>query len=133
MTSLQIFLSPSRRTATRFIGAVRRALQKALVEEAKKSGLTQAEVARRIGVNRSIINRELRGVENLSLGRVAELAWAMGRTPSFELRERIAASGSNEPAHDRSGAPFENFSVQSSEAANINSSMTQETQRAVDG
>lgn len=95
MTSFQISLTPSRRAATRFIGSVRRALQKALVDEGKKSGLTQAEVARRIGVHRSIINRELRGVENLSLGRVAELAWAMGRKPTLELVETAAPSGAN--------------------------------------
>jgi hypothetical protein len=98
MTSFQISLTPSRRAATRFIGGVRRALQKALVDEGKKSGLTQAEVARRIGVHRSIINRELRGVENLSLGRVAELAWAMGRKPILELVESAAPSGANHMA-----------------------------------
>jgi transcriptional regulator with XRE-family HTH domain len=60
---------------------VRRELQKALAEEAQKRGLTQSGLARAIGVNRSVISRELRGHKDLSLSRVAELAWALGRAP----------------------------------------------------
>lgn len=86
MPSFQIAVSPKRRAAVRFISDVRRALQRALIEAANSSGLTQAEIARRLEIDRSVVNRELRGAENLSLGRVAELAWAMGCKPYFELR-----------------------------------------------
>jgi plasmid maintenance system antidote protein VapI len=83
--SFQITISANRRAAARFVMAVQRAIQKAYVEE-QKSGLTQTAIARALGVHRSVINRELHGKKDLTLGRVAELAWAMGRVPSFGLK-----------------------------------------------
>jgi predicted XRE-type DNA-binding protein len=74
---------------------VRRAFQKALAEEARASGLTQSEIARRLGVHRSVINRELRGTKDITLGRVGELAWAMGREISFELPKIHHTTDSN--------------------------------------
>jgi transcriptional regulator with XRE-family HTH domain len=87
MTSFQITLSPSKRAAGRFVNAVRRKLQKAFAEECERSGLTQTDIARTIGVHRSVINRELRGHKDITLGRVAELASAMGRKAVIELIE----------------------------------------------
>jgi hypothetical protein len=87
MTSFQIALSPNRRAAARFIGQVRRSLQKAYVEEQKKNGLSQSEIARMIKVHRSVINRELKGLKDMTIGRVGELSWAMGRRPLFTAEE----------------------------------------------
>jgi plasmid maintenance system antidote protein VapI len=91
--SFRITISPSRRAAARFVTAVRRALQKAYVEEQDRSGLTQTAIASALNVHRSVINRELRGRKDLTLGRVAELAWAMGRYPHFELLQLSYAVG----------------------------------------
>ena len=85
MTSFQIAITPNKRAAGRFISKVRRALQRALVIESERSGLSQSDVARRIGVHRSVISRELNGRQDITLGRVAELAWAIGREIEFEL------------------------------------------------
>ena len=95
MTSFQISISPSRRAATRYINKVRRAIQKALVEEHRKTGLTQSDIARRIGVHRSVISRELRGQKDLTHGRVAEFAFALGREPFFEMRVPEVTVGTN--------------------------------------
>lgn len=81
--SFRISLTPSRRAAARFVAKVRRELQKTLTE----SGMTQSDIARDIGVHRSVVNRELRGYADITLGRVAELAHAMGRTPIIEFRQ----------------------------------------------
>ena len=89
--SFRITISPKDQVAGRFVSRVRRELQKALAEEAKKRGLSQSDLARAIGVNRSVISRELRGHKDLTLSRVAELAWALGRRPIFELSEPAAA------------------------------------------
>lgn len=97
MPSFQISITPSKRAAGRFVSRVRRALQKALAEEAEKRDLTQADLARAIGVNRSVIHRELRGHKDLTLGRVAELAWALGRRATFDLPEQALPQGSNLP------------------------------------
>jgi transcriptional regulator with XRE-family HTH domain len=85
MTSFQIAISPSRRAAGRFISRVRRSLQRALVEEGEISGINQSRVADAIGVHRSVISRELNGRQDITLGRVAELAWALGREIEFDL------------------------------------------------
>jgi plasmid maintenance system antidote protein VapI len=95
MPSLQITISPDKRAAARFIGKVRRAIQKAYIEEQRKRGISQSDIARALGVHRSVINRELRGFKDLTLGRVAELAWALGRQPTFTLEERVSAAGQN--------------------------------------
>ena len=93
MTSFQLSISPSRRVATRFIDSVRRSIQRALIE----SRLTQSEVARRIGVHRSVINREIRGQKDMTLGRVAELTYALGMEPIFRMRVAEIAAGANVP------------------------------------
>jgi transcriptional regulator with XRE-family HTH domain len=95
MPSFQIAISPSKRAAGRFVLHVRRMIQKALAEEEKKRGITQSDIARAIGVNRSVISREIRGHKDLTLGRVAELAWALGRKASFDLPEIQTARGAN--------------------------------------
>jgi hypothetical protein len=97
MTSFQITTSPSRRAAARFVTRVRRELLKALAEENARSGLTQSDLARAIGVHRSVINRELRGFKDITLGRVAELSWALGRRASIALPQAVAPAGANVP------------------------------------
>jgi transcriptional regulator with XRE-family HTH domain len=70
-------------------------LQKAFADEQAKNGLTQADVARTIGVNRSVIHRELMGQKDITLGRVGELASAMGRKAFIEFRELTQSAGQN--------------------------------------
>lgn len=73
------------RKISRFVGRVRGELQRALVEEKKLRKLSQQDIAHNIGVNRSVINRQLMGTENLTIRRVAELAWAMGWDIEFKM------------------------------------------------
>jgi transcriptional regulator with XRE-family HTH domain len=70
-------------------------LLKALAEEEMSTGLKQTDIARAIGVHRSVINRELRGKKDITLGRSAELAWAMGRKISFDLPKQVFSAGAN--------------------------------------
>ena len=88
MPSFQTSLTPSKRAAGRFVASVRRAIQKALVEEATKNGINQSEIARRIGVHRSVICREIQGRADITLSRVAELAFALGRVAKIEFETR---------------------------------------------
>ena len=97
MTSFQIAISPSKRAAGRFISGVRRSLQRALVEESELNGTNQSRVAHEIGVHRSVISRELNGRQDITLGRVAELAWALGREIEFTLVQPEHVQGSNVP------------------------------------
>jgi predicted XRE-type DNA-binding protein len=95
MSSFQITITPKERAAGRFVSRVRRALQKALAEEANERGINQSDIARMIGVNRSVISREIRGHKDLTLSRVGELVWAMGGVPLFEIQWPHSRQGSN--------------------------------------
>ena len=95
MPSFQISITPKERAAGRFVALVRRAIQRALAEESAKRGLTQSDLARAINVNRSVVCREIRGHKDLTLSRVAELAWALGRKPVFELEMPMTAVSAN--------------------------------------
>ena len=97
MPSFRISITPSRRVAARFVGGVRRKVLKALEEENKKRGLKQTDMARTIGVHRSVINRELRGKKDITLGRIGEFAFALGREPFFDLLVPTTPPGSNLP------------------------------------
>lgn len=108
MTSFQIGIAPNKRAAGRFISKVRRALQKALIEETE---LNQSKIADAIGVHRSVISRELNGRQDITLGRVAELAWAMGREIEFELIKLEPKFGDNVPLLTTSGE-INNFRAQ---------------------
>lgn len=90
--SFQISIQPSRQAAARFVDRVRSTLLKAVME----SGISQSEIARKLGVHRSVIHRELKGYQNLTLGRAAELAWAIGKNATFILEEQ-SADRSNTP------------------------------------
>src|SRR5665811_218708 len=96
--SFQITLTPSRRAAGRFIAHVRRSFQRLLAEEKARAGISQSDIARMIGVHRSVINREIRGKKDITLGRVAELAWALGCTPRivFDRCEQDARTNENQ-------------------------------------
>lgn len=82
MPSFQIVISPKRRSAARLIHQVRSDLQR-LVEESKKAGgVNQSDIAKALDVHRSVISRELKGTKDLTLGRVGEIAWALGKEAS---------------------------------------------------
>jgi transcriptional regulator with XRE-family HTH domain len=94
MTFFRFDIDARSRTAGRLIGHVRRELLKAITEE-KRTGLTQQELAQRLDDERSNINRQLSGEAEITLRSLADLAWALGREITFELRRPDAAAGQN--------------------------------------
>jgi plasmid maintenance system antidote protein VapI len=94
--SYRFSIDPKSRKVGRFLGRVRREIQKAYAEEKASRGLTQAEIARALGVDRSVINRQLMGTENLTLRRVGEFAWILGREPRFSLTKPEVRVGAND-------------------------------------
>lgn len=94
MPSFQIVVSPTRRAAARFINHVRRELVATLMNE-RANGLNQSSLAEKIGVHRSVISRELNGRADIGVGRIGELAEAMGYEPYFELRKPASVDGTN--------------------------------------
>ena len=98
MPSFQLAIDPTLAKGVRFLTQVRDQLKKALQEEFAARGVSQAEVARIIGVNRSVINRQLIGLDNLTVRRAGEIAAALGRVPRFTCEPENVANGSNDLA-----------------------------------
>jgi transcriptional regulator with XRE-family HTH domain len=94
MTFYRFDIDARSRKAGRLIGRIRSELLKALTEE-KRAGLTQQELARRLELGRSALNRQLSGESNLSLRSLADLAWALDREIAFELRRPVEPAGQN--------------------------------------
>lgn len=94
MKSFQLSVTPKRRAAAQFVDLIRGQIQKAYAESPE---IRQTDIARELGVHRSVINRQLRGFEDMKLGRAGELIWALGREPRFELVKPEAEEGCNEP------------------------------------
>jgi transcriptional regulator with XRE-family HTH domain len=84
------------RCVSRFLGDVRSEIQQAFMAEKATRKLTQQQIATLLEVNRSVINRQLTGVENPTCRRVAELAWALGYEPEFRLRKQEVEDGAND-------------------------------------
>lgn len=94
--SYQMRNDPRARKAGRFIHRVQKELQNAFVA----SGMKQQEIAEKLGVNRSVVNKRLLGEANLTLRTIADLAWAMDADIAFSLKPRTCSPGQNhfEPA-----------------------------------
>jgi transcriptional regulator with XRE-family HTH domain len=94
MTFFRFDIGARSRTAGRLMGRIRRELLRAVTEE-KQAGLTQQELARRLECGRSNINRQLSGEAEITLRSLADLAWALDREITFELRRPDEAAGQN--------------------------------------
>ena len=94
MTFFRFDVGARSRTAGRLMGRIRRELLRAVTEE-KQAGLTQQELARRLESGRSNINRQLSGEAEITLRSLADLAWALDREITFELRRPDQTAGQN--------------------------------------
>lgn len=84
MTSSHFELDhPKSEAASAFVAEVGQRLQRALLERKEIDKLTQQEIARRLEVDRSRVNKCFSGYANLSLESLAELCWAMDIEPEI--------------------------------------------------
>jgi transcriptional regulator with XRE-family HTH domain len=79
--SYQIKLDKRSRKAARFISRLQLAIQTAFVE----SGLTQQQVAERLNVDRSVINRRVKGKANLTARSIADFAFVFEKDIHFRF------------------------------------------------
>ena len=86
--SYQMRISPRDRQSGRFIHRVHKEIQSNFL----KSGMTQQQLATKLGVNRSIVNRQLVGTGNLTLRSISDLAWAMGRRATLQFYDESETS-----------------------------------------
>jgi len=97
MPSFEFDIGEQSRTGSRFIAHVRDEIQRALFSEKSARKITQQQIAEKLGTSRAVINRQIMGLENMTLRRVAEILWALGWEPHFEVR-RIPAGENQHPA-----------------------------------
>lgn len=102
MTFFRFDIDARSRRAARLLGRVRRELLKALVEQ-RQRGLTQQELARRLDTRRATVNRQLSGEAEITLRGLADLAWALDREISIELRRPQLRDGQNAPMTSTAG------------------------------
>jgi len=96
MTFFRFDIHARSRKAARLMGRVRRELLKAVMEE-RSAGLTQQELAQRLQAQRATINRQLSGEAEITLRGLADLAWALDREITVELRRPERPEGQNIP------------------------------------
>ncbi len=77
--------------SARFISMLQRKIQDALIA----SGMTQQDVAEKLGVGRSVINRRLSGKANLTARSLAEFAYAFDKELIIEYRDKAENSNVN--------------------------------------
>lgn len=82
--SYELKISPKDRAASRLVHSI----HKQLVLAALETGTGQQEIAEKLGVNRSVVNRLLRGTANLTIRTLGEVAWALGLEVVVTLRRR---------------------------------------------
>lgn len=89
--SYRLKLDSKSRKAAKFISKLQRKIQAELIE----SGMTQQEVADRLGVDRSVVNRRLKGSANLTARSIAEFADAFEKEVEVRFVSRTSRHGSN--------------------------------------
>ena len=97
MPSFEFDIGEQSRIGSRFMSHVRDEIQRALFSEKERRKITQQQIAEKLGTSRAVINRQIMGLENMTLRRVAELLWAIGWEPNFEV-SRIPDGENQNPA-----------------------------------
>lgn len=89
--SYQLKLNRRSLKSARFISGLHSAIQKALVD----SGKTQQQIAQELGVDRSVVNRRLKGNANLTARSISDFAFVLGKDVEIKFVDPAAPKGSN--------------------------------------
>lgn len=96
MTSFHFDIDPKEHFVARAISRARDALRLAFLEEKATRDFTQADLARTLGIDRSVINRQLTGDANMTIRSLAELAWGLDRDLVVQMPRPTDGIGANE-------------------------------------
>ncbi|MFK5599939.1 hypothetical protein ACFZ8E_23525 [Methylobacterium sp. HMF5984] len=83
-------IDPREETQANYMALVRAKLQAAYVQAKHIRGETLQSIADKLGVNKSVIYRQLSGEANLTVKTIADLSWALNKEPVFDLIDRGA-------------------------------------------
>lgn len=93
--SFEFSLDPKDKASAEFMTRVHGVLAREFKRAAKEKKLSRADIARLLGVDRSVITRALNGKSNITIRTLSDLCWAMGVEPDFGCREELLAFGCN--------------------------------------
>lgn len=79
--SYRLKIDPKSRKAAKFISQLQKKIQTELIA----SGMTQQQVADVLGVDRSVVNRRLKGGANLTARTIAEFAYVFDKEVSIDF------------------------------------------------
>ena len=99
MKSFSLNMSAKDRATGRFKSRVNRALMTAAITAKREKGLTQSQIADRMGVDKPTLSRIINGRGNLTLKTIGEVCWALG------LRADITFSEIQHEGSDRAKRP----------------------------
>lgn len=88
--SYRIKIDAKSRAVAKYISALQEKIQAALVA----SGMTQQEVAEKLGVDRSVINRRLKGKANLTARSIAEFSYAFDKEVVTDFLDKVRSHNS---------------------------------------
>lgn len=88
MTSFVFDIGERSRRVSRTLGKLRSDLQAAFIAERKSRKLTQQAVATTLNVNRSVVNRQLTGIEILQSRALSSLHGLWGGRPKSRFTNR---------------------------------------------
>ena len=74
-------------------------LQQAFLAESRATGLTQQDIADRLGKSPSFISRRLRGQQNMTIRTMHDMARAMGCRLDVDLRPLRSLQPANRPSY----------------------------------
>ena len=94
MRSYRPRTDPRRKKFVDLIGLVHLEIDNAVAGwRVENQGASRAELARRLGLNKSVLTRRLKGTSNMTLKTIADLAWVLGRNIEFAMPK--PADGNN--------------------------------------
>jgi len=105
--SYQIKIDPKSRKAARFISQLQKTIQDALTA----SGKTQQEVANILGIDRSVVNRRLKGSTNLTARSIAEFAYAFDKDIVLEFVDKVQVENNNRTTASGNAENIQRYSI----------------------
>ncbi|MEM7006046.1 MAG: hypothetical protein AAF498_09200 [Pseudomonadota bacterium] len=85
MRSFDRKASNRRQVFLALVGSIESQLREAYARKHELEGETQSSLAEKLGVNRSVVNRRLRGHANMTIESVADMVWALGHCIDVDI------------------------------------------------
>lgn len=77
--------NPRRNTFLALAGAIESRLRDIYASKHEKEGLTQQAIADKLGIGRSVVNRRLKGSQNMTTEAIADMVWALGQCIEIKI------------------------------------------------